>query len=667
MISPDLNAPAALDIRLNDLAERQQIEQITRLYLVVQGRPPDRGGLEAYTAIMRAGRSLHDLAVDFLASAEFLSRAGSNNPALMLARQALGPGHVPPPYNSLPELVCALVLSPAVAKRLPILPALFPEGVRLDDATDYRIWLATRLLAPETAPPVPTSFILPIQDLQAAWPEATIRSVLDQADANLELLVAARNFEPHARVLALEDRRLRLVKRTVFLSPARLFNQALAVATGLFTGLLHPGDRLDPDTIRTIATVAERADIILCDEDTLDPDGRRSAPRLGDAWDPDRTLAAGRPGLLLARTALLKRTGGMRTNQPRPDWDLLLRASVRTRPGRIVHIPAILLSRSSVSPEAGPQDEPAARDYLRATGQRKAIVTAGHGRLRVVYPLPKMPPRASIVIATRDRADLLDRCTEGLLHRTDYPDLEIILVDNGSSDPAAIALLSRLARDARVRVVPSPGPFNWAALNNFGVSEMRGEIAVLLNNDTDVIAPDWLRELVSHAIRPGVGVVGAKLLYPDKTIQHAGMVLARTGNAVHMWRHSPGDAPGYLDSLVVTREVTALTGACLALRRDVYKAVGGCNAEILPITWNDVDLCLRVRERGLRAIWTPHACLAHLEQATRGRDDDPVNQARYKREQTWMRERWGTAFVTDPFLNRNLLPSERHPLLATDV
>lgn len=648
--------------------------QVARLYLVVHGRPPDRGGLEAHAAELRAGRTLLDLVVDFLASPEFIARLGAEDPVTLLTLQALGPGQPPPPHDSLPALVCTFVLSPVVAERQPLLPALFPDGARLDDNDDYRIWLAIRPLARHAASPVPITFILPIPGPDVPWPEATIRSVLGQKGGetdgltpSLELLIAAPRFDLRARELAMDDRRVRLVRRRVWPTPPRLFNGALSRAKGVFTGLLHPGDQLDPGTAAAIAAVAADADIVLSDEDALGANGRRHAPRLGDAWDPDRMLATGRPGLLIARTELLREAGGMRAGQPRPDWDLLLSTSLRTTPARIVHIPEILLSRFRPAPAASPADEPAARAYLRATGQNDALVAAEHGRLRITYPVPKQPPRASIVIATRDRAELLDRCTEGLLYRTDYPDLELVLVDNGSADPAAIALLARLAQDSRVRVVSSPGPFNWAALNNFGVSRSTGEIAVLLNNDTDVIAPSWLRELVSHVIRPGVGVVGAKLLYPGNTVQHAGMVLSRAGNALHMWRHSPGDAPGYLDSLVVAREVTSLTGACLALKRETYEAVGGCNAEILPITWNDVDLCLRIRERGLRAIWTPHACLMHLEQATRGRDDDPVNQARYKREQAWMRQRWGQAFVTDPFLNRNLLPSERNPLLAIDA
>ena len=262
---------------------------------------------------------------------------------------------------------------------------------------------------------------------------------------------------------------------------------------------------------------------------------------------------------------------------------------------------------------------------------------------------------------TRDRADLLQNCIGGLLQRTAYPKLEVVILDNGSTDSQAVALLHDLAQDRRVRVLSQPGPFNWSALNNYGVSQMRGEVAVLLNNDTEVIEADWLRELVTQAIRPEIGIVGAKLLYADRTVQHAGVVLGPAGRATHMWRHARGDSRGYLDQLIVTRQATVVTGACLAIRREVYRAAGGCEADRLAVTWNDSDLCLRVRALGLRVLWTPYAQLLHLEQATRGTDDTADNQERFARERDWMRARWNGAIDADPFHNPNLIPDEGRP------
>jgi GT2 family glycosyltransferase len=257
----------------------------------------------------------------------------------------------------------------------------------------------------------------------------------------------------------------------------------------------------------------------------------------------------------------------------------------------------------------------------------------------------------------------------GLMQRTDYAALELLIVDNGSTEPAALRLLDDLAHDGRVRVLARPGPFNWSALNNAGVAAMRGEVALLLNNDIEVIEPGWLQELVAHAIRPEVGAVGAKLLYPDGRVQHAGVALGPDGRGTHVWRFSPAEAPGYLDQLRVVRQVSAVTGACLAVRRAIYQQAGGCD-EALPITWNDVDLCLRVKALGLQVVWTPHARLLHREQATRGTDDKPERQALFRQAQDVMRARWGEAIDKDPFWSSNLRPGEGpdeiEPRLAID-
>lgn len=506
---------------------------------------------------------------------------------------------------------------------------------------------------------------MPIGNPNARWLDAAITSALAQTFSHIELLIAARGrFPKITRQYAEQDARVRLVKAPVWSGTASLFNRALGHCKGQFTGLMGQHDQLAATAIAELAAAAAAADIILTDDDALDEHGLRHSPRLGVAWDPDRVIASGCPGLILARTALLRQVGGMRRTHGLEEWDLLLRASAGPAT-RITHLPSLLLSRRDRA-RATPHGthrahRMAARRYLGMVGHGDCTVRSENGTLRVIYPLPKAPPLTSVIVPTRDRADLMRTCMDGLLQRTEYPDMEVVIVDNGSVEPDAMALLQDLSRDRRVRVLTQPGPFNWSALNNLGVDRMRGEVAVLLNNDTEVIDPGWLRELVSQAIRPEVGVVGAKLLYVDRTVQHAGVVFGPAGRATHMWRHAPGDARGYLDQLISTRQVTVVTGACLAIRREVYLAAGGCDAENLPVTWNDSDLCLRVRSRGLRTIWTPHARLLHLEQATRGTDETPERQQRFARERAWMRARWNGAIDADPFLNPNILPSEAEP------
>jgi len=263
-----------------------------------------------------------------------------------------------------------------------------------------------------------------------------------------------------------------------------------------------------------------------------------------------------------------------------------------------------------------------------------------------------------VIVPTRDRADLLARCVDGVLHRTDYFNLELLIVDNGSIEPATQTLFDQLTReDNRVRILRYPGPFNFSALNNTAAREANGEILLLLNNDIDVIEPDWLRELVSQALRPDAGAVGAKLLFPNEQVQHAGLVLGPEGRVVHLHRFAGKNEPGYFAQLALSRTLLAVTGACVAIRRAVFFEVGGLDEINLPVVFNDVDLCLRLGDHGYRVVWTPFAELFHLECASRGLDsDDPGKRQRADREWRHMCKTWGSLLETaDPFHNPNLL------------
>ena len=628
------------------------LAEATRLYQVVLNRAPDPVGLQDTVRRLVDGDPLETLAAAMLASPEFAQHGGP--PDQVLHHNAMGDAD--PPHHDTPSaaLAAAMVRDPRTIARHPVLPTLFPDGLLLHDPDDYRVWLAAHPEpSPQPASMPSVTFILPTAQAPYAAVSATLDAILALDWPGIDIILPLR---PDLRHLAAADPRIRLLSSWTRFGRTPT-TQALARATGTFTALLTPGDRLDPSAAPAVAAALATADVVLTDEDGLDSTCRRVTPVFGDAWDPDRALATPRPGLLLARTALIRRAGGLPRDTTQ--WDLLLRLSRHT--SRIAHVPALLLTRRTPQP---PPDLHQAQVHLDAT--HKGARAEPHGTtIRAIYPLPRTPPRASIVIATRNRAELLAPCVDGILHRTDYPDIELVLVDNGSDDPAALALLDRLETHPRTRIIRHPGPFNWAALNNAGVAASTGPLTLLLNNDTEVIEPGWLRELASQALRPGIGAVGAKLLYPDRTIQHAGVVLGRDAYAIHMWCGSPGNAPGYFDSLVVTREVAAVTGACLALPRTVYDAVGGCDAANLPVTWNDIDLCLRIRAQGLRILWTPHARLLHHEQASRGSDATPENDARFHRERAWMLTRWGDTLTHDPFLNPNLLPSFTELRLAS--
>jgi GT2 family glycosyltransferase len=384
-----------------------------------------------------------------------------------------------------------------------------------------------------------------------------------------------------------------------------------------FVLLLRSGDILAPHALYRLAVelaAHPEATALIWDEDEIEPStGQRRAPRFRAAWSPDLMRGGDTISTALVRQSAMTAHPGL----PLHDLLQLLPAkAIRHLPGVLVHHTAPLI-------------EPA--------------------KERASYSLPAPPPLVSVIIPTRDGMALLRRTLEGVLQRTAYPAIEVLILDNGSEDPAALAYLAEVAEDPRVRVLPAPGPFNYSQLNNTGVAAARGAVVVLLNNDMDVIHPEWLTEMVSHALRPEVGAVGCKLLYENGTIQHAGIVTGMNGLAGHVFRHQDGSAPGYLGLLAHTRNVSAVTGACLVMRRAVYQEVGGLDAADLPVSYNDVDLCLKLDKAGYLIVWTPFATLYHLESVTRGADSRPENTERAQREHDTLLRRWGQRLLRDPY------------------
>ena len=504
-----------------------------------------------------------------------------------------------------------------------------------------------------------------------------IASVQAQLYPHWELCIAddASRTDTVQRVVAeaaAADKRIKFLRRPANGNIAAATNSALTLATGEFVALMDHDDLLAEQALYEIAVELERhpeTDLLYSDEDRIDRHGRRFQPYFKPDWNIDLLLGQNFfCHLGVYRRTLLDSIGGLREGvvDGSQDHDLALRAAAASDASRIRHLPAMLyhwrLAQKSTS-FSQPQlqrciaaAQRAIRDHLADLGVQGAEVMPAPGNLewaRVRWPLPAKPPRVTLIVPTRDRADLLGRVADGVLQRTDYPDLELLIVDNGSRDPEALALLTRLEADPRVRVLPYPGPFNYSAINNAAVRMASGEVVVLLNNDIDPIEAGWLREMVSLAVRPDVGAVGAKLLFGDGRIQHAGVVLGVGGPAVagHFGHGAQGRISGYCGQLVMTREVSAVTGACLAIRKSAYESVGGLDASHLPISYNDVDLCLRLRERGLRVVWTPHALLYHLESASRGPDTTPDNILRATREAGYMRARWGDTLDSDPFYN----------------
>ncbi|APH59070.1 Glycosyltransferase [Granulibacter bethesdensis] len=418
-----------------------------------------------------------------------------------------------------------------------------------------------------------------------------------------------------------------------------------------YTVLLEPGDQLRSHALYLLAAEADQAPgaVMLYTDDEIA--GAEVQPHFYPEWSEESLRdPCALDGLVAIRSDLL------------PDGDLLTGALWRHRvwaqavagsePSEVSHIAHIAIQRRV---RAAP-DRSEWLDTLQAQCPAGAqIVDAPHGP-RIVYPLPMQPPLVSIIIPTKDQAALVRQCVEGLLYRTDYPAIEVIIVDNGSVEPATARVLKALQDDDdRVSVLRDDGPFNYSALNNKAARLTKGEVIALVNNDIVVREPGWLREMVSQLLRPNVGVVGAKLLYGNGTVQHAGVITGLHGGvASHVFRQSPPDAEGYDRRLVRVQDMSCVTAACMVIRRDVFETVGGLDEKNLPVSYNDVDFCLRVKQAGWRVLWTPHAVLDHLESISRGEDTQKSNAERAHREYLYMLRQWEHVLGQDPAYNPNL-------------
>ncbi|WP_226638549.1 glycosyltransferase family 2 protein [Novosphingobium profundi] len=371
----------------------------------------------------------------------------------------------------------------------------------------------------------------------------------------------------------------------------------------------------------------DRAQLIYADDDLLDRDGQRHSPHFKPEWNKELFQHLDYlSGACILRVPQ-KNLAGNATN-----WQKQLHTLVdQAREGDIRHIPQVLHHRQS-----------------RPTARMPGAIAMDTGAW----------PSVSAIVPTRNGLHLLRTCIEGL-ERTNYSDLEVIIVDNGSDDPETLAYLAALAPE-RYRVLRHPGPFNFSALNNRAASDARGELLCLLNNDIEIIDPDWLRILVHQALRPDVGAVGAQLLYPDGRIQHAGVVLGIGGGAAHAHRRLSPDEEGYFRRHALPQFTSAVTAACLVVQRARFEAVGGLDETQFAVAFNDVDLCLRLNRQGWQSFYEPRARLIHHESVSRGHDRDPTGAARLANELAALKSAWSTDRITDPFHHPQLNPFSEH-------
>jgi GT2 family glycosyltransferase len=345
---------------------------------------------------------------------------------------------------------------------------------------------------------------------------------------------------------------------------------------------------------------------------------------------------------------------------------LVLRISQRLSPSQVVHIPHVLYhwratagstalsaSEKSYTSLAGLK---AVRSHLDAVAPQAKVRAGQHANTyRVEWLMPNPPPLVSLLVPTRDKLHLLQPCVDAILKLTSYTHFELLILDNQSTCSQTLAYMKEVAKqDPRVRVLRWDAPFNYSAINNFGVANACGSVIGLVNNDIEPINPEWLEEMVRQVCRPDIGCVGAKLYYPNDTIQHAGVVLGIGGVAGHSQKYFSRNALGYFGRLHLAHNVSAVTGACLLVRKEVYQQVGGLDEEHLKVSFNDVDLCIKVREAGYRNLFTPYAELYHHESVSRGPNDTRAKRAVADAEAQFMRQKWGKLLDTDPCYNPNL-------------
>ena len=542
---------------------------------------------------------------------------------------------------------------------------------------DYRRFRAryvgdfTEVTPADTAPTL--DFITQAANVPLEQLAACAKSLASQTDPHFRWLVAVpaarRELEGPLLAAALGSRAE--IIETASTAPAACLNEALGAATSELVAPLDASGVLTRDAvalIRTSFAAQPDCEFLYTDEEYLDPAGAPYDPAYKPAFNRHLLRAMNYIGSLSVMRGARARELGLRPEfEGAALYDLILRYTDELPSARIRHVPRI--AYSSIKSGPGFADEATATLAAQALAQHLDVaveIDPRHLHLRPLYPVPEPAPLVSIVIPTRDRAVLLDMTLRSLIAGTAYRNFEIVLVDNGSKEPATFAVFDEIAKTwPATTIVRDDGDFNFSRLCNAGIALARGDLILLMNNDIEIVEPGWLDEMVALAMLPPTGIVGAKLLYPDRTVQHAGFIIGlRSGAGSHWLPHSPADAPGYQDRLIVRQNLSAVTGACLMIRRDCLEAIGPLDEVRFAEECNDVDLCLRARRAGFEVVFSPFALLIHHESASRGDDRTKVVSQRRNMERAQFEALWSEALRTDPHFSPNFKRDNEYVLRA---
>jgi glycosyltransferase involved in cell wall biosynthesis len=519
------------------------------------------------------------------------------------------------------------------------------------------------------------SIAMPVYNVEEKWLRRCIDSILIQDYPNWELCMADdASTDPKVKELLEEyqqlDERIKVVYRKVNGHISEATNSALALATGEFVALLDNDDELPRIAFYEVVKALNEnpeLDLLYSDEDKIDMDGNRSDPSFKPDWSPDLLLGTNYISHLgVYRKTILEEIGGFRKGyEGSQDYDLVLRFTEKTTAERIKHIPKVLYHWRML-PTSTAVDQ-SSKDYAFEAGLKAvqdALVRRGikgyatHGRANGLYDVyyeVEKEELVSIIIPTKNGYKDVQRCVSSILEKTTYQNYEIIIADNGSTDEKMQELYASYQEQLndRFRVLTIDIPFNFSKINNIAAKSAQGKYLLFLNNDTEVINGDWLKLMVSFGQQERIGCVGAKLLYPNNTIQHAGVILGLGGVAGHGHYGYPHGDLGYFGKLALNVDYLAVTAACLLMKKADFEAVSGFDEEFT-VAFNDVDLCLKVKALGRDNVWLHEAELYHFESQTRGYDDKGKKKKRFEKEKAMMENKWASLIADDPFYNPNL-------------
>lgn len=518
------------------------------------------------------------------------------------------------------------------------------------------------------------SIVMPTYNSNVVWLGEAIESVQNQIYTNWELCIAddaSTNSECKTllKKYKRKDKRIKVVfrKKNGHISSAS--NSALEITTGEYVALLDHDDKLPEDALFwVVKTINENPSVslIYSDEDKFDLKGSRSDPYFKCDWNYSLFLSQNLISHLgVYKTRIMKKIGGFRQGyEGSQDYDLALRFIEHIPHKQIVHIPRVLYHwrihenstafRVDKKPYALTSARRAIGEHLERMDISSRVEILENQMYRVKYDLPQDLPLVSIIIPTRNNLRLLKKCIKSISHKTEYSNYEILIIDNNSDNQQTLHYLEKLKEKDNISVLRDKRDFNFSAINNKAVKSAKGKYICFLNDDTEVISPNWLSEMVSIAIQKGVGAVGAKLWYPDKTLQHGGIILGVKGIGSHAHKFILKGNGGYFNRATLIQEFSAVTSACMLVSKKVFYEVDGFDEKNLSVAFNDVDLCLKIRELGYRIVWTPYAELYHHESISRGEDKLSNPDQRFKKENEFMLEKWKKWIKNDPAYSPNL-------------